>query len=90
MNLGLSANIQRMVVADSVENPRQLLVTKVQIVGLKSLFLKSAPILLRIYNLLVTHNTAEMADDSRPRAIICFHQKMYNYLWLTQQLYHRV
>jgi len=32
MNLGLSANIQRMVVADSVENPRQLLVTKVQIV----------------------------------------------------------
>ena len=32
MNLGLSANSQRMVVADSVETPRQLLVTKVQIV----------------------------------------------------------
>jgi len=29
MNLGLSANMKRMVVADSVEKPRQLLVTKV-------------------------------------------------------------
>ena len=38
MNLGLSANIQRMVVADSVENPRQLLVTKVQIVQALHLF----------------------------------------------------